>query len=374
MKDNKSNPHFLTRSVSIVGSEYAQLLHELKDSFRKAHIKAAVRVNSELLEFYWEMGRKISILKAASKWGSAFYDSLSLDLRADFPNETGFSVRNIRYIARWFNFYSQDNLILQRLVAESSNTNPAVIEMPNEFGLIPWGQHIEIITKCKSVAEALFYIEQTIEGSWSRPRLKEEIEANLYARHGKAITNFDERLPKPYSGLAKEIIKSPYNFNFIEKSIHSERDLEDELATNITRFLLELGQGFAYVGRQMQLIMPNGKTYIPDMVFYHYRLKAFVICELKYTEFKPEYAGKLNFYVSAVDDLLRQPDDNPTIGLLICKSKDNTEVEWAFRGMSQPIGVAEFEHKAAQYLPTAEQLQRIIETYHPSDDQRKENP
>ena len=373
MNEDKNAPRFLTRPVSVVGKDYARLLHELKDNFRKARIKAAVHINSELLEFYWDMGRRIAEMQSLAKWGSAFFDSLSLDLKSEFPNETGFSVRNIRYIVRWYNFYSQDNQILQRLVAESSRSDSATPKMPNDFGFIPWGQHIEIITKCKSVPEALFYIEQTIEGRWSRPRLKEEIEANLYYKRGKAVTNFDEKLPTPYSGLAKEIIKSPYNLSFIERPIHSEKDLEDELATNITRFLLELGQGFAYVGRQMQLIMPNGKTYIPDMVFYHYRLKAFVICELKYTEFKPEYAGKLNFYVSAVDDLLRQPDDNPTIGLLICKSKDNTEVEWAFRGMSQPIGVAEFEHKAAQYLPTAEQLQRIIETYHPSTEQTDED-
>ncbi len=189
----------------------------------------------------------------------------------------------------------------------------------------------------------------------------------LYGKHGKAITNFDDKLPSPYSGLAKDILKSPYDFGFIDKKITNEKQLEDELAGNITRFLLELGQGFAYVGRQMELKMPGGQTFIPDMVFYHTRLKLYIVVELKVTPFIPEYAGKLNFYVSAVDELMKQPDDNPTIGLLICKSKDNTVVEWSFRGMNQPLGVAEYKlgitKKAAAILPSESELQKIIDTY-----------
>lgn len=241
--------------------------------------------------------------------------------------------------------------------------------MPTDFGLIPWGHHIDIITRCKSVEEALFYINETISNDWSRPELNAEIYNKQYGKRGHALTNFDEKLPAPYSGLAKAILKSPYDFRFIDKKITTEKQLEDALAANITRFLLELGQGFAYIGRQMELKMPGGQTFIPDMIFYHTRLKSYIVCELKVVPFIPDFAGKLNFYVSAVDELMKQPDDNPTIGLLICKSKDDTVVEWSFRGMNQPLGVAEYQlkefisEKAAKLLPSETELQSIIDTY-----------
>lgn len=241
--------------------------------------------------------------------------------------------------------------------------------MPADFCMVPWGHHIDIFTRSNSVEEALFYIDETIRNGWSRPELGTEIDDNLYAKQGHAITNFDEKLPSPYSGLAKAILKSPYDFRFIDKKITTEKQFEDELASNITRFLLELGQGFAYVGRQMELKMPGGQTFIPDMIFYHTRLKSYIVCELKVVPFIPDFAGKLNFYVSAVDELMKQSDDNPTIGLLICKSKDDTVVEWSFRGMNQPLGVAEYQlkefisEKAAKLLPSEAELQNVIDTY-----------
>lgn len=358
-KDNK--PAFVKRDTIIAGKEYAQLLSSLKERFRTSQIKAAVKVNTSLLEFYWEMGRDISKLHEAAKWGSAFFDCLSLDLKTAFPGQSGFSVTNIKYAKRWYEFYNQDDIIRQQVVDE--------FEMPADFGIIPWGHHIAIFTRCKSVNEALFYIEETIRNSWSRAILDSEIDNDLYARRGKAITNFDEKLPAPYSGLAKAILKSPYDFGFIDKKVTTEKQLEEELATNITRFLLELGQGFAYVGRQMELKMPSGQTFIPDMIFYHTRLKSYIVCELKVVPFIPDFAGKLNFYVSAVDELMKQPDDNPTIGLLICKSKDDTVVEWSFRGMNRPLGVAEYQlkefisEKAAKLLPSESELQSLIDTY-----------
>lgn len=363
-KDNPNKPAFVKRDSIVSGKEYAQLLGRLKERFRRSQIKAAVKVNTEMLEFYWAMGREISQLYAHATYGSAFFDCLSLDLKAEFPNQTGFSATNIKYTKRWYEFYNQDDINRQRVVDDfnSSNRHQAGDEMPVEFGSVAWGQHIDIFTRSKSVAEALFYITKTIENGWSRPELAAEMEDDLYSKQGKAITNFDEKLPAPYSGLAKAILKSPYDFGFVDKKITSEQQLEDILAGDITRFLLELGQGFAYVGRQMELKMPGGQTFVPDMIFYHTRLKAYIVCELKVVPFIPEFAGKLNFYVSAVDELMRQDDDNPTIGLLICKSKDNTVVEWSFRGMSQPLGVAEY--KLAKFLPTEEELQRIIETYH----------
>ena len=307
------------------------------------------------------MWRDISKLHEAAKWGSAFFDCLSLDLKTAFPGQSGFSVTNIKYAKRWYEFYNQDDIIRQQVVDE--------FEMPADFGIIPWGHHIAIFTRCRSVNEALFYIEETIRNSWSRAQLVSEIDNDLYARCGKAITNFDEKLPAPYSGLAKAILKSPYDFGFIDKKVTTEKQLEEELATNITRFLLELGQGFAYVGRQMELKMPGGQTFIPDMIFYHTRLKSYIVCELKVVPFIPDFAGKLNFYVSAVDELMKQPDDNPTIGLLICKSKDDTVVEWSFRGMNRPLGVAEYQlkefisEKAAKLLPSESELQSLIDTY-----------
>lgn len=373
-KKENITPAFVRRDSIVSGKEYAQLLVALKERFRKSQIKAAVKVNTTMLEFYWEMGREVSRLYENAKYGSAFFDCLSLDLKTEFPGQSGFSAANIRYAYRWYKFYNQSNTNLQQLVEDlygPENVNRQQVvedyEMPVEFGQIPWGQHIHIFTHSKSVAEALFYVDKTIENGWSRAELESEMDNDLYGKRGKAITNFDDKLPNPFSGLAKEILKSPYDFGFIDKKITNEKQLEDELAGNITRFLLELGKGFAYVGRQMELKMPGGQTFIPDMIFYHTRLKLYIVVELKVTEFIPEYAGKLNFYVSAVDELMKQPDDNPTVGLLICKSKDNTIVEWSFRGMSQPFGVAEYKlgitDKAADLLPSEAELQRIIDTY-----------
>lgn len=369
MAKENNKPAFVKRDSIISGKEYAQLLGKLKERFRRSQIKAAVKVNTEMLEFYWEMGRDISRLYANAKYGTAFFDCLSLDLKAEFPNQTGFSTTNIKYAKRWYEFYNQNNTNLQRFVEDFSNLNRHQagddLEMPLEFGRVPWKHHVYIFTHCKSIAEALFYIDKTIENGWSRSELEAEIDDDLYSKQSKAVTNFDEKLPAPYSGLAKAILKSPYDFGFIDQKITNERQLEDELAKDVTRFLLELGQGFAYVGRQMELKMPGGQTFVPDMIFYHYRLKAFIVCELKIIPFVPEFAGKLNFYVSAVDELMRQTDDNPTIGLLICKSKDNTVVEWSFRGMSQPLGVAEYKlaERLNSMLPSEKELKSIIDTY-----------
>lgn len=356
-----SEPAFVKRETIVAGKEYAQLLDTLKRRFGKSMIKAAVRVNTFMLEFYWEMGQDISRLHEAAKWGSAFFDCLSLDLKTAFPEQSGFSVTNIKYAKRWYEFYNQKDVIRQQPVDE--------LQMPLDFGMVPWGHHIDIFTRSKSVDEALFYIEETIQNGWSRTELAVEIENNLYGKRGSVLTNFDERLPAPYSGLAKAILKSPYNFGFIDRKVTNEQQLEDELAANITRFLLELGQGFAYVGRQIELKMPGGQTFIPDMIFYHTRLKSYIVCELKVVPFIPDFAGKLNFYVSAVDELMKQSDDNSTIGLLICKSKDDTVVEWSFRGMNQPLGVAEYKlkefitEKAAKILPSEAELQNVIDTY-----------
>ncbi len=386
-----NKPAFIKRSPLVVGKDYAQLLANLKSHYRKSRIKAAVKVNTSMLEFYWEMGHEISILKATAKWGSAFYDCLSLDLKAEFPGQTGFSVTNIKYAKRWYEFYNQKDIIRHQLGDEFDKDNSEIrqrpvdefekvnadeilqrpveeFQMPTDFGLVPWKHHIEIFTQTKSIEEALFYIDLTIQNGWSRNELSLAIDDGLYKKRGAVITNFDHKLPAPYSGLAKDILKSPYNFEFISDRIQNEHQLEDALANNITRFLLELGSGFAYVGRQMELRMPRGQVFVPDMIFYHTRLKAFIVLEIKVVDYIPEFAGKLNFYVSAVDELMKQEDDNPTIGLLICKSKDDTVVEWSFRGMNQPLGVAEYQlrkdiEKISSMLPSEKEMKNIIDTY-----------
>lgn len=363
-----NKPSFVKRSLQVVGEDYARLLQQLKDRFRKSQVKAAVKVNTTMLEYYWEMGREISKLHAEAKWGSAFFECLSLDLKAEFPGQAGFSATNIKYAKRWYEFYNQGDIIRHQAGDEILQQAVEEFQMPFDFGLVPWRHHIEIFTHSKSVDEALFYIERTIQNDWSRSELTYEIDNGLYKKRGAVVTNFDNKLPVPYSGLAKDILKSPYKFDFVSDKIKYEHQLEDALASNITRFLLELGSGFAYVGRQMELQMPKGQVFVPDMIFYHTRLKAYIVLEIKVVEYIPEFAGKLNFYVSAVDELMKQDDDNPTIGLLICKSKDDTVVEWSFRGMNQPLGVAEYElrkdlDKITAMLPSESDVKNVIDTY-----------
>ncbi len=360
------SPEFVKRSTLATGAEYTVLVKSLISRYKKSQIKAAVRVNTALLEFYWELGRDIVRLKAESKWGAAFFDSLSLDLKNAFPGDAGFSVTNLRFTKRWYEFYNQQNKIRYQLgneLEEPVNQGDVGLDMPINFGLVPWRHHVHIFRHAKSVAEALFYIDQTIKEQWSRHDLECAMAQNLFQASNGVVNNFESQLPVPQSGLAKSILKSPYNLSFLEPdSDRSERKLEDELAKNISRFLLELGQGFAYVGRQMELRMPSGNTFVPDMIFYHTRLKSYIVLELKITEYKPDYVGKLNFYVSAVDELMKQEDDNPTIGLLICKSKDDTIVEWSFRGLNRPLGVASYEldKKLSQLLPSEHELQKLF--------------
>ena len=332
----KVPPTIIHREGMIADSQYIEWLKELKQRYVKTQAKAAVQINSSMLSFYWSLGKDVMRMKAESIWGNGFFNQLSMDLRHQFKVDKGFSVTNIKYMKRWVEFYVEDALIRQQPVDE--------FDMPANFASVSWSQHIKIFSKCKDTSEAMFYIHKTIEGSWSRAVLDENMASHLYERQGNAITNFSAKAILPQGKLAEEILKDPYDFNFLRmKAGYDEHDFEDALINNITRFLLELGQGFAFVGRQMELQMPNGKSYFPDLVFYHVRLKCYVVIELKVVDFIPEFVGKLNFYVSAADELLKQEDDNPSIGLLICKSHDKTTVEWSFRGIDRPIGVASYQ-------------------------------
>ena len=343
-----TTPQFIKRDSMLADADYVQWLSDLKQRYRQSQAKAAVHVNHGMLEFYWSLGRDIVALKAESKWGSDFYNQLSVDLKQTFPQQKGFSVTNLKYIKRWYLFYYEQIIIRQQPADDFKETirqQPAdELEMPVKFALIPLYHHIEIATKCHSLQEAFFYINQVINGNWSRGRLEDEIKGDLFARQGGAITNFDNTLPTPQQMQAQEILKSPYNFAFLEiEKEHDEKQLEEALINNITRFLLELGQGFSFVGRQMELQMPGGQTFYPDLIFYHIPQHRYVVVELKAVKYIPEFAGKLNFYVTAVDQLMKGEGDNPTVGLVICKSTDKTVVEWSLKDICKPLGVATYQ-------------------------------
>ena len=338
-------------------AEYAAWIHDVKERYRNTQIKAAVKVNSELLMFNWQLGRDLVIRKAEEKWGAGVVEQVSLDLKNEFPNAKGFGVTNLWYMKRWFLFYSSDNEKLQQLVEE--------IAFPKLFAFVPWGQHIQIMSKCHDIEEAAFYLKRTVQEAWSRTALVNAIEADLYHKTGGAITNFDQHLENVQSKLAKEITKETYDLGFISLPPEfDENDLEDALEQNITQFLLELGTGFSFVGRQKEIIVA-GKTRKIDMLFYHIRLKCYVVVELKVKPFEPEFAGKLNFYVNAVNELIKTDAENPTIGLLICKDMNQTEVQWAFQGIQTPMGVATYSQiqieEIKDALPSVEAIQKRIE-------------
>ena len=380
-----------------IDGDYAEWIAELKHRYRSAQVKASVRVNAEKLLFNWELGRDLVQKKAEERWGAGVVEQVSLDLQREFPNADGFSTRNIWYMKQWYLFYYQEDTKLQRPVAEIVNAKlqrpvaeledeklyqvgkeiliPPVREIEDEkmhllgaefpaiFAQIPWGQHIEIISRCKSMEEALFYIGQTIDRGLSRPALVNCIKANLYEHQGKILNNFAEHMPALQSKLVQEVLKENYDFGFatVRHEIYDEQELEEALSKSVTDLLLELGTGFAFIGRQKELIAGDTTRKI-DLLFYHIRLRCYIVCELKAKAFEPEFAGKLNFYVNAVDDLLKADDDNPTIGLLICSDMNKADVQWSFRGISTPMGVATYNNvRIKDMLPTQEQLKERME-------------
>lgn len=311
-------------------TEYKEWIAGLKLRIRQSQIKAAVKVNVELLHLYWELGKDIVQLKAEAKWGSNIMSQISSDLKEEFFYIGGFSETNLRYIKRFYLFYAQ--------------IQPQVeAEMQENIFSIPWGHQKHIITKAKSVTEALFYVQKTIEQGWSRNMLTNYMDAGLFETEGKSISNFKNTLPALQSDLAQQTLKDPYNFDFLTlRNGYVERELEDALTENITKFLIELGNGFAYVGRQVRLEV-GGDEFFIDLLFYHLKLRSYVVIELKTGDFQPEYIGKLGFYVSAVNHEMKHPQDNPTIGLLICKSKNNVVAQYTLDTANLPIGISEYE-------------------------------
>ena len=356
-----------------IDTDYADWIAEVKHRYRSAQVKAAVRVNAEKLLFNWQLGRDLVQKKAEERWGAGVVEQISLDLKKEFPEDEGFSTSNLWYMKKWYLFYTKetDLKILQRTVGElqfannqySKKLHQSGGEFPLPFALVPWRHHVEIITKCKSIEEAIFYIGQTIEKGLSRSALINCIKANLFEHQGKIINNFSEHLPALHSKLVQEVLKENYDFGFatVGNEIYDEAELEDALSKNITDLLLELGTGFAFIGRQKEIIV-GGRTRRIDLLFYHIRLRCYVACELKAKPFEPEYAGKLNYYVNAVDELLKADDDNPTIGLLICSDMNSTDVQWSFRGISTPMGVATYNNiRIKDALPSQEQLKERME-------------
>lgn len=365
-------------------NDYIEWLKEIKSRYRSSQIKAAVKVNSEKLFFNWRLGRDLVMRKAEERWGTGIVEQVALDLQREFPND-GFSALNLWYMKRWYLFYTKEQPLeklyqlgkelqisknqsiekLHQVGAEIEDVQSEGMSFPPLFAFVPWRHHVEIVSKCKSIEEALFYIKKTVEESWSRNTLLDHIKANDFFKLGTpAINNFDAILSEDFSKMAKEITKENYDFGFLAlPDGYEEEDLEKGLLKFIEDFMLELGTGFAFVGRQKEIIVA-GKTRRIDLLFYHIRLRCYVVVELKSVAFEPEFAGKLNFYVNAVNHLYKSEDDNPTIGLLICRSKEQTEVQLSFEGVSSPLGVASYENvkieELAKQFPTVEQLEERI--------------
>jgi predicted nuclease of restriction endonuclease-like (RecB) superfamily len=343
---------------------YTEWLTNLKQRIRSSQIKAAVRVNNELIELYWSIGADIVDKQIESTWGDGVIPQLSKDLKDEFPDAAGYSVRNLKYMRQFYQFYST-TAIGQQVVAQLDDTslvgnNSA---FPTSCTLIPWGHNIQIFTKSKSRDEALFYVQQTIENGWSRAILMNFMSANLYKAKSNVPNNFPVQLPEPQSDLAAEILKDPYNFDFITLTKgYKEKELEDALTANITKFLLELGQGFAYVGRQFPLNV-GGDEFALDLLFYHLKLRCYVAIELKAGKFSPKDLGQLGFYVTTINHQYKTETDNPTLGILVCKEKNNAVAKYALGSSSQPLGISEYDltevipddYKSS--LPTIEEIE-----------------
>lgn len=330
-------------------ADYAQWLSGLKQRIQGARQRAALAVNRELILLYWQIGRDILHRQQAQGWGAKVIERLAQDLRAAFPEMKGFSRSNLMYM-RSFSEAWPDEAIVQQAV-----------------GQLPWGQNLILLAKLKTNTERLWYATKAIEHGWSRAILMMQIETCLYQRQGATQNNFANRLPALQSDLARETIKDPYLFDFLGLGEEAhERDIEAALVEHLTQFLLELGAGFAFIGRQYHLIV-GGEDFYIDLLFYHLKLRCYVVVELKATAFKPEYAGQLSFYLSAVDTDIKAELDNPTIGLLLCKDHNRTVAEYALQGFDKPMGIANFQlmraipEKLADNLPTIESIEKELQ-------------
>ena len=339
----------MPKETSLLSENYDDFLRHLKERIRTAQVRASLAVNQELIVLYWQIGRSILEKQREEGWGAKVIELLSKDLRREFTDLKGFSRSNLMYMRAFAEAYP-DEAIVQCCV-----------------GQLPWRHNIALLEKLKSQEKRLWYAQQAMENGWSRDVLVLQIETNLYQRMGRAITNFQKVLPSPQSDLAQSLLKDPYHLDFLTlRKDAQERELEKGLVEHIRDFLLELGLGFAFLGNQYPIEV-DGKDYRLDLLFYHVKLHCYVIIDLKMGEFQPEYSGKMNFYVAAVDNLLRSPTDNRTIGIILCKSKSKTTVEYALQEMGKPIGVSTFTLRESlpeslrDSLPSVEEFEMRLE-------------
>lgn len=360
---------------------YSGLLGDIKTRIRQAQIKATLSANAEMILLYWDIGRMILERQQQEGWGTGVLRRLSCDLKSELPEVKGFSERNLKRMTQFYREYPQLSPIGPRPVAQLESevtesvirpravaqTSP-VASLQQLVMRISWAHNILLIQTVKDQQTRLWYMQQAIEQGWSRDTLGQMIKTSAHKRQGEAVTNFEQRLPSPQSELARQLLKDPYIFDFLtlEEPFH-ERELETGLVRHLEKFLLELGQGFAFVGRQYQLEVSDKDFYI-DLLFYHLKLRCFVVIELKKGDFKPEYAGKMNFYCSVVDDQLKHETDQPTIGLILCQTKDKILAEYSLRDINKPIGVSDYELTRAlpdslqSVLPTIEEIEAELQS------------
>ncbi len=333
---------------SINAEQYREFFQTIKNKIQEARVKAVFSVNKELILLYWHIGRKILEKQSMGGWGAKVIDTLSKDLISAFPNMKGFSVRNLKYMRKFAEEYPEISIVQEPLAQ------------------ITWYHHITLLDKIGSKEARLWYAKQAAQNGWSRNVLVHHLELDLFNRKGKAVSNFNNTLPAPHSDLAIQTLKDPYLFDFLTISEEAqEKEIENELIKNVTKFLLELGAGFSYVGKQVHLEIGHDDFYI-DLLFFHLKLRCFIVIELKAGEFKPEYAGKINFYLNAVDNLLKHPSDNPSIGLILCKKKNKIVAEYALKNITRPIGVSEYKltklisDKLKSNLPSIEEIEKEL--------------
>ena len=358
-------------------NDYRSWVKELKQRYLSARLKASIEANRTLLEYYWSLGRDIADKQYANTYGSGFYKTLSYDLRSEMPEEKGFSERNLRNMYDFYRTYNQLIENLQQAAANSSEPNRRQYadDVLREICSIPWDHQCRIVSKCKKDPnKALFFVRKVIENSWGRDMLLNFLGTDLYERQAKAITNFSKTLPALQSDLAQQTTKDPYVFNFLTiTEDYNERELEDALVANVTKFLVELGTGFAYMGRQYRMQVGEKEIFI-DLLFYNTRIHAYCCIELKTGSFQASYLGQLGLYVTAVNHQLKTEHDNPTIGLLICKDKDNIEAQYSLEAYNLPLGISQYElsklipNEIKSSLPSIEEIESTLEQLSENDE------
>lgn len=363
-------------SNTLLPNGYAQWRKDIEHLIDTAKLHTALNVNVGTLTLYWNIGKSILQKQEQEGWGKQVIEQLSKDLISRYPDDRGYSVRNLRYMKRFASAYPDFPIlqvplaelrklpILQATLAELENEGREFVQVP--LAQISWYHHISLLPKVKDEAQRAYYITETAQNGWSRDVMLLQIDNGYIHAKGHAINNFEQTLPPLQSDLARYIFKDPYNFSFIGTvALQNELDIEKSLTSKITDFLLEMGRGFAYIGRQYRISV-GGDDYYIDLLMYHLKLHCYVVVELKAVEFKPEFVSKLNFYISAVDDLVKSPEDKPTIGLLLCRTKSNKKAEFSLRGITQPMGIAQYETEklfadVASALPQIEEIENKLD-------------